>query len=255
MKVLIAEDEYAAAKNLIAILGEIDESIEVLNVLESVSECVDYFNSSAKPDLAFFDIQLSDDIVFKVFDKCEVNCPVIFTTAYNQYAVRAFKVNSIDYILKPVNKDAVAHALDKFKSMRSIALNFSGEQILDILKEMRSMNRGSYRQSFLVQYKDRLIPLVVEDFAYFCIENGIVFGMTHEKKKHILDQKLESLVEELDPDKFFRANRQFIVSREAIRDLNIYFNGKLVLNVHPAPAEKIIVSKLKAPELKKWLGK
>ncbi len=254
MKVLIVEDEYAAAKNLIAILDEIDGNIQVLNVLESVADCVDYFGSGNAPDLAFFDIQLSDDIVFKVFDKCQVNCPVIFTTAYNQYAVRAFKVNSIDYILKPVNRDAVARALDKFRNIRSVALNFTEEQILDILKEMRSMNRGSFRQSFLVQYKDRLIPLVVENFAYFCIENGIVYGISHDKKKHTLDEKLESLEAELDPGKFFRANRQFIVNRDAIQDMNIYFNGKLVLNIHPAPAEKIIISKLKAPELKKWLG-
>lgn len=253
MKVIIIEDEHAAAKNLTAILKELNESIEVTKVLESVSESIEWIKNNPQPDLAFCDIQLSDASIFDIFKSCKVEFPVIFTTAYSQYALKAFKVNSIDYILKPVNKDDVRFALQKFDNLARQSQSQREERIMSLLQELQSKNTGNYKKSFLVHYKDRLIPIEVRDFAYFFIEYGSIYGVTREKKKYVIDQKLELLEEQLNPEQFFRANRQYIVSRDAIQEVNKYFNSKLSLIVSPSPPEKITISKAKASEFKNWL--
>lgn len=252
MNIVIIEDEYAAAKNLVAILQEINPDIRIMSVIESVSDAVKWFGDGNNPDLAFFDIQLADDNAFQIFKKAKVNCPVVFTTAYNQYAIKAFKVNSIDYILKPVNRDAVRFALNKFLNLRDTVSSMNERKILSMLSDMITERTKRYKKTFLVHYKDRMIPVDVSEFAYFFIENGIVYGMTGDKR-YVIDQKLELLEEQLDPGKFFRANRQFIVSRKSIKDVGKYFSGKFSLNVKPEAPEKIVVSKARAPEIRKWL--
>ncbi|MCF8235940.1 MAG: LytTR family DNA-binding domain-containing protein [Bacteroidales bacterium] len=253
MKVVIIEDEYAAAKNLTAILQDINPGIEIQAILESVEEAVGWFSVDKTPDLAFFDIQLADDSAFNIFNKVKINCPIIFTTAYNQYAVKAFKVNSIDYILKPVNREAVRFALNKFLNLKNSISSMNEKKIINMLSDLKSESKKSFKKTFLVHYKDRMIPVDVNVFAYFFIDYGIVYGMTYEKKKYVIDQKLELLQEQLDPESFFRANRQYIVSRKAIKDVGKYFSGKFSLNVRPESPDKIIISKARAPEIKKWL--
>ena len=251
MKVAILEDEKSAAENLIYHLGQIDPSIKVDIVIDTVSDAIDYFNESKDIDLAFFDIHLADSISFDIFKEVEIKTPVIFITAYDEYAIKAFKVNSIDYLLKPVDEDELRESIERFKSLkRDIRMPQDFESVLDLLRR----DSNQYKSTFLVHQKDKLIPIDVEEIAYITIDYGVVKAISFEKKSYILDEKLETLQAVLNPHQFFRANRQFIVQRKAIKNMSIYFNGKLILNVEPLPPEKIVVSKVKAPQLKTWLN-
>ena len=251
MKVVIIEDEKAAAENLRFLLSEAAPSIYVDKVIDSVSEAVKYFSGDNTSDLAFFDIHLADGISFDIFNKVEVKIPIIFTTAYDEYAIRAFKVNSVDYLLKPIDADELKEALDKYRATKYITP--MDIQIQEMFRTLSSETR-SYKSTYLVQQRDTLIPLNVHDVAYFTIDTGIVKAITLQNREYIIDEKLEDIEEHLNPNEFFRANRQFIVHRTAIENLRLYFNGKLILNINPKPLEQIVVSKAKAPHLKKWLG-
>ena len=253
MNILIAEDEIGASRNLIAILEELEPQCKILAILESVKETTKWIKNNPPPDIAFFDIQLSDDIVFKVFKKTKVNFPVVFTTAYNQYAIRAFKVNSIDYILKPVNIKSVKHAFRQFKQLMEFNLGVREEKILNMLEDIKSGQNRQYKKSFLVQFKDRLIPIGVADLAYFFIEYGIIYGITTNNQKYTINQNLEDIANQLDPEKFFRANRQFIISRQAVKEINPYFNERLNIKVIPQAADHIIISKATATSFKAWI--
>jgi two-component system LytT family response regulator len=251
MRVVILEDEKSAAENLKHLLGEVDPSVEVDTVIDTVSGAVEYFKKENDIELAFFDIHLADGISFDIFKEVEVRVPVIFTTAYDEYALRAFKINSIDYLLKPIDEDELGEAIEKFKSSnRSIRIPNEFERILEMLgKESKR-----YKSTFLVRQRDKLIPIDVADIAYITIDAGIVRAFTFDGKSYIIDEKLEDIEADLDPNQFFRANRQFIVQRKAIDNLTIYFNGKLILNIQPEPEDRIIISKAKAPQLKDWMN-
>ncbi len=251
MKVLIIEDEQAAAKNLEHLLQEIDTTISVERIIDTVSEAVSFFKGKHSVELAFFDIHLADGNSFEIFEKVDVTIPIIFTTAYDEYAIKAFKVNSVDYLLKPIDEDELKEAIYKYKSSKQSLPNPS--QFLEVLELIKGEKR-SYKKTYLVQQRDTLIPLNVDEIAYFTIDESIVKAVTHNNKTHILDKKLEDIEAELDPSLFFRANRQFIVQRNSIENLQLYFNGKLILNVIPKPQEQIIISKAKAPLLKNWMN-
>lgn len=254
MKAIIVEDEHGAAKNLLAVIEEVSPDIEVLTILESVKDTVKWIQSNSKPDLGFFDIQLSDSNAFEIFNRCNVNFPVIFTTAYNEYAINAFKVNCIDYILKPVNSSAVKFALSKYKNLEVFSRNITQETILSILHDIREQNNKKHKAYFLVNFKDKFLPVSANEFAFFYIENGIVCGFSKSNKKYHLEQNLDNIESQLDPLHFFRANRQFIVAKNAILELNVYFNSKLIIKTKPSSPERIIVSKAKSTPLKKWLA-
>ena len=253
MNILIAEDEIGASRNLIAILEELEPQCNILAVLESVQETTKWIKNNPPPDIAFFDIQLSDDIVFKVFKKTEVNFPVVFATAYNKYAIRAFKVNSIDYILKPVNRKSVKHALRQFKQLMEFNLGIREERILNMLEDIKSGQNKQYKKSFLVQFKDRLIPIGVSDLAYFFIEHDVIYGITTNNQKYAIDQNLEDIANQLDPEIYFRANRQFIISRQAVKEINPYFNERLSIKLSPQAADHVIISKARATSFKAWI--
>lgn len=251
MRVVILEDEKSAVENLRYLLAEVDPSIEVETVIDTVSGAVQYFKKEVNIDLAFFDIHLADGNSFDIFKEVSVKTPVIFTTAYDEYALRAFKVNSIDYLLKPIDEDELRDAIEKYKSSnQSLQIPTNFTSVLEMLGKLSK----KFKSTFLVHQKDMLIPIDVEDVAYITIDSSIVRAVTFEGKSYIIDEKLEDIEVNLNPDLFFRANRQFIVQRKAIVNLTIYFNGKLILNVQPAAAERIIVSKAKAPLLKNWIN-
>ncbi|MEM6863861.1 MAG: LytTR family DNA-binding domain-containing protein [Bacteroidota bacterium] len=251
MKVVIIEDEKAAAENLKFLLRTVDSTIEVDRIIDTVSGAVDYFSQQNDIELAFFDIHLADGISFKIFDKVQIETPIIFTTAYDEYALKAFKVNSIDYLLKPIDEDELKEAMDKYRfTNKKVPMDSQLQQVLQILTTDRKM----YKSTYLVQQRDTLIPLSVDDVAYFTIDAGIVKAISFDRKGYIMDENLENIEMELNPNQFFRVNRQFIIQRRAIENLQLYYNGKLILNVSPKTSDQIIVSKAKAPQLKKWIN-
>ena len=253
MKVLILEDEPGAAQNLLDLIHEVDGSLEVLAILESVKEAVDWLGKQNAPELGFFDIRLADGLSFEVFEKASIEFPVIFTTAYDEYALKAFKVNSIDYLLKPVDKEALAKALNKYKSIYLREDPYDAESVRNTIHDVRLHEGKRYKKSFLVYVKDKIIPVAVDQIAYFFLDNDLVYCRTSDNRKFILDQALDKIGSQLNPDDFYRANRQYIVSRQAIQSAAQHFNRKLKLQLKPQPEKEVFISKTKAPAFKEWL--
>jgi len=252
MKIVIVEDEQAASENLTYLLKNLNPNIEVLTVLDSVRSSVAYFSSPTEAELVFMDIHLADGLSFEIFDQVKINKPVIFTTAYDQYALKAFKVNSIDYLLKPVDEDELAKALTQFEvqSQLESTPKVQMEGLLDLIKA----NSKTYKTTYLVSLRDQLIPIKTSSIAYLYIDTGIVKGITKDNKSYTIDKKMEDIERELDPANFYRVNRQFIVQKDAIDNIKYYFNGKLILNVLPIYKEQIVVSKAKSAAFKKWIN-
>ena len=247
MKVLIIEDETIAYDNLCEILAQIDPSIEVVGNTESVSQSAEWFNNHEQPDIIFMDIHLSDGSAFNIFNAVNIEVPIIFTTAYDEYALEAFRVNSIDYLLKPLDADAVKHALDKYFKLTKV-------DILSYLSRMTQLTpKGKYIKKLLVPEKDKLVPVAIEDISFFYttakdtriyLKNGVnmAYGST-----------LDSIMQTLNPQNFFRANKQFILSRESITNLTVWFDSRLLVSVDVDTPERIYVSKNRAADFKKWM--
>ena len=252
MRVVIVEDELAASENLAYLLNAIDSDIEILKVLDSVKSSVTFLSKAHDAELIFMDIHLADGVSFEIFDRVTIDIPVIFTTAYNQYALKAFKFNSIDYLLKPIDKDELSDALEQFK-VQNKQKGISDPQIKGLI-DLIDRKAKTYKSTFLVHHREEMIPLKTEKIAYFRIDTGIVKGITSDNKFYIMDSKLEDIEEELDPDHFYRVNRQFLVNRDAIVNIKSYFNGKLIVVVNPVCDKRIVVSKAKATEFKNWVG-
>lgn len=251
MKALIIEDEKAAVRNLKAVLAQVAPEVEVIDVLDSVADALDWFAAHPLPELVFMDIHLADGSAFEIFEHTDVGCPVIFTTAYDEYALRAFKVNSIDYLLKPIGEEDIRAALAKLKQLHGAA---SPEP--DFLNLIRTWKRReNYRTHFLVPAKgDKLLPLAVGSISFFYIADGIVKAVTTEGKEYVLAQTLDELAECLNPQLFFRANRQYLLSREAVKDIDLWFNNRLAINLRLATPGKIVVSKARVAEFKEWFA-
>ncbi|HDZ04998.1 hypothetical protein LCGC14_0080590 [marine sediment metagenome] len=252
MKVIIVEDELAASDNLSYLLTKIDPEIEVIQILDTVKATVDYFSNPHDGVLVFMDIHLADGISFEIFDQVDINIPIIFTTAYDQYALKAFKVNSIDYLLKPIDKEELSDALDRFNALNQ-QKGIDDVQIQSLLHLIQT-KPANFKQTFLVGVGDQLLPVKTADIAYFFIDTGVVKAVTVQDRSYVLDIKLEDVEEALDPSVFYRANRQFIVRREAITAIKFHFNSKLLVDIHPVCSERIVVSKAKASDFKNWMG-
>ncbi len=253
MKVLIIEDEAPAFRRLQTILEELNPSIEIIDVLDTVLDSIKWFQNHNSPDLVFMDIQLSDGISFDIFEAVSINAPVIFTTAYDEYTLRAFKVNSIDYVLKPIKKEALAKSLNKFHQMKEVFGTTSAENIVALLKHVK-LDEKQYKSRFLVKIKDALISIETDEIAHFQTRHGIVYLNSFAGRSYLIDYTLEELVQQLNPEQFFRANRQFLISFNAIVKVHKYHKGKLLIDTKSQPDEKIIVSSEKAAIFKKWLG-
>jgi len=251
MKAVIVEDEFIAAQNLQRLISHAAADIEVITVLQSVEECVEWFSTQPAPDLVFMDIQLADGSSFSIFEKVNISCPVIFTTAYDEYALKAFEVNSIDYLLKPINTKSFERAIAKFRQLGSNNNKGSAEAIAQLL-DVFNKTKDAYKSHFLIPYKDKLVPLQVERIACFYIENKMDKIITTDNESFFLDRSLDELYLQLDPAHFFRANRQYIVAHKAIKDISIWFGSKLFINLLVPVPEKIIVSKARVAEFKTW---
>lgn len=248
MKAVIIEDEVLAAKTLKKLLLEARPDIEIVEVLESVEESVEWISQHPTPDLIFMDIHLADGSSFAIFDRVMVNCPIIFTTAYDEYALKAFEVNSIDYLLKPISKEALSHALNKFDSIASKRLDRS--QFDALLKQIGV--KPKYKTCFLLPERDKLVPLPTNKIAYAYIDAKTVKLVTFDNKTYYMNQTLDDILAQIDPQVFFRANRQFVISRSAVKDVSVWFGNKLAINLILDTPEKIIVSKARVAEFKAW---
>jgi len=248
MKALIIEDEIMAAQTLQKLLEEVSPGVEITNVLDSIEESVEWLQQNAMPDLIFMDIHLADGSAFAIFEQVDVSCPVIFTTAYDEYALKAFEVNSIDYLLKPVSKDALEHALNKYHNLAEGRIN--ADQIVKFLSQLGE--KKNYRKFYLMPERDKLIPLAVQNIAYVYIDAKTVKIISKEGKTYYVSSTLDDLMDDLDPYLFFRANRQFIVARDMIKDVSVWFGNKLAINLTVDVPERIIVSKARVAEFKIW---
>ena len=250
MKAVIIEDENIAAQALQSLVREIDPEMEVLTILQTIEESVEWFEENPMPDLVFMDIHLADGSSFAIFEKVDITCPIIFTTAYDEYALKAFEVNSIDYLLKPINKADMERALKKFKSLTSKPDKASLEGLLAPMGGLKK----KYKTCFLIPERDKLIPLATSNIAYIFIDTKTVKAITMDGHTYYLNQTLDDIMAQLDPEVFFRANRQFIISRAAVKDISIWFGNKLSINLLVPVPEKIIVSKARVGEFKSWFA-
>ncbi|MFK7970398.1 MAG: LytR/AlgR family response regulator transcription factor [Bacteroidia bacterium] len=253
IRTLIIEDEYPAAERLEKLLARIEEDVEVLAVIGSVKDALSWFATHELPDLILSDIQLSDGISFEIFQKLDLHCPIIFTTAYDEYAIRAFKVQSVDYLLKPIKQTELSSALAKFGRIHPDSEQVSTQEKLQTLLASFSQN-DHYKKRLLVQSRESFIPVSIEDVAYFYTKNEVVYVMQHDGQRYVLDQTLDSLAGELNPTSFFRLNRQFIASLSSVRKVNSFFNGRLKLTLNPVCDDDVIVSREKSKPFKVWLG-
>ncbi|QSE95969.1 LytR/AlgR family response regulator transcription factor [Fulvivirga lutea] len=247
MRVVIIEDESLAGKKIESLLSEIDSTIEVLTTLKSVEGALEWFNENPNPDLVISDIRLLDGISFEIFDQIDYSNPVIFTTAYDQYAIKAFDVNSVDYLLKPVQKEKLEKALGKIKNNQPANVPFD-ELIAAIQNQQKE-----YKSRFMIKTGQKILAVPVDKIAYFFSQNKLTYIVAQDGKKYPYDQTLEEVDQQVDPKLFFRANRKYITRFSAISEIHPYFKGRIKINLTPEADDEIVISSERTPEFKKWL--
>jgi two-component system, LytTR family, response regulator LytT len=250
MKVLIIEDEIHTANGLVKMLKAIEKDIDVLQIIGSVEETVEFLCEKPDIDLIFMDIQLSDGISFEIFSEIKVEYPVIFTTSFDEYAIKAFQVNSVDYLLKPIEQSSLQKSLDKFKKLFS--KNTHNQQIEQMLSQI-SFVQKEFKSRILVKTAKGLLSLQIAEIAYFYIDNQMAFIKTHDNGRYSLDKTLDEMEKLINPKKFFRLNRQVIASIESIGNIHNYFNYALKIELKPPIDKEIIVSRYSVKEFKQWL--
>jgi DNA-binding LytR/AlgR family response regulator len=251
MKVVIIEDEQFAARRLESMIQSYDASIIILAILESVEESVKWFRTNQQPDLIFLDIHLEDDISFAIFEKVQVSTPVIFTTAFDEYAIRAFKLKSIDYLLKPIVQEQLNNAISKYKEW-----NRPLPEVVDLSKLYELINKKeiTYRERFSVSFGQKIKSFEMEEIAYFYSKEGLTFAVLNDQKHYPVDYSLDNLLSELNPKDFFRINRQYLIKHSSIKQVHIFPKSHLKLELLPKSNEDTFVSIDKVTAFKKWLG-
>ena len=247
MKVLLIEDELPAAKQLSKLLNDARPGFQILEALDSVESAVRWLRTFPMPDLIFMDIQIADGLSFDIFRQIELKGPVIFTTAFDHYAIQAFKVNAIDYLLKPIDPEDLARALEKFESQR-IAPTFNYESMA------RYFLQEKYKDRFLVKNGQHFTFIQATDIAYLRSSDGLTQAHCHHGKKYFIDHTLEELERLLDPREFFRVSRNMTIRITAIQKIHPHLNGRLKLELAPQAPEEVLVSRERAGEFKAWLG-
>lgn len=262
MKAVIIEDEKAAVRNLTSLINEVRPQMEIVAVLDSIGATIEWFGAHPMPQLVFMDIHLADGSAFEIFKYASITCPIFFTTAYDEYALRAFKVNSIDYLLKPIGKEDVERALHKLDNLQDAnhspnenASFAPDKELLELIQSLKKQE--NYRTHFLIPLKgDKLLPLSVDMIQLFYIKDCQVKAVLTDGTEHNFPQTLDELTDCLNPALFFRANRQYLLSREAIKDIDLWFNSRLSINLrYTGITEKILVSKVRVTEFKEWFSR
>jgi len=253
MKVLIIEDEPFAQQELIRLLNEIDDSINVLKCIDSVEESVLFLKTEEQPDLIFMDIQLSDGLSFEIFDHTKVIAPVIFTTAFDEYAIKAFKFNSIDYLLKPIDETELQAAINKFNIQKKSVDKEGSYLTKSQLEELLGLYKPTYKTRLVVRLGEKIRHIETNDIAYFFSEDKVSFIMTKEGKKFIINYTLEQIEKFIDPHIFYRINRQFIAHIKAIKTIDKYFNSRLIIGLEPEVEDEVLISRTKVTDFLNWL--
>jgi two-component system, LytTR family, response regulator LytT len=256
MKILIIEDEPITARELKFVLRKLDKTIEILDTVDSIETALEFLHD-IQPDLIFSDIHLADGSCFDIYNQIEIQCPIVFCTAYDEYAVDAFKTNGIAYILKPFDEQSVGEALEKVKKITNLA-SHTHQTLLDnhtnIEALAKLLGKTSYKSSFLVEKAGKLIPIDISNVAFFYIKNEMVMLHNIKGDIYMTDYTLDKLEEEVNPHDFYRANRQYLINRRVVKEVEQYFARKLLVKSHIAAPEHIIISKAKATDFTKWLG-
>ena len=247
--VVIIEDEIVAAQRLERLIFQIRPEYNIIATLQTIEEAVEWLSQNRAPYLVFMDIHLADGFSFAIFDKVKIDSPIIFVTAYSEHALNAFDVNGIDYLLKPINRERLTQAIVKVEKFGN---NSGNPQLISNLVDAIQEKQNRNKTHFLIPYKDKLIPLAIDDIAYIISEFKIARVVTYNLQGYSIDHSLEELTKQLNPNDFFRANRQYIVAHKAINDLSVWFGGKLSVNLKVHVDERIIVSKARVSEFKSW---
>ena len=255
MKILIIEDEELAVKKLHKMLISIDKDIEVIANLDSIESSVEWLENNETPDLIMMDIELLDGQSFEIFNRVKVMSPVIFTTSYDEYALKAFKVNSVDYLLKPIQKEDLAAALDKFRKMFVATAPPSINMDMLVKELQQKLQPKEFRKRFLVKNVQKLVSVETDEIAYFYSDGRLNFFKTYDNKKYVVDYTMDEMEDMLDPEKYFRISRSFYVSIASVDQINDYFGNRLILTLKPPVDKEALVSREKVTEFKKWLGK
>ena len=252
MKIVIIEDEVQTAWDLQNSIQQLQPDCKVVATLDSVEAGLEWFSHNEQPDLIFSDIQLGDGLAFEILQKVELTCPVIFCTAYDEYALRAFQNNGVDYLLKPIKQESLKKSLDKFNLFKN-QNNNNNRQLLHDLKEEITRNFKSYKSTFLVSFRDKMIPVNINDIIFFKITEEAIELCTKGNDRYQLPYSLDHIESIVDPKLFYRANRQYLIAYHAIKEVENYLERKLLIKVDQVHTEPIIVSKAKSTDLLKWL--
>jgi two-component system response regulator LytT len=254
MKILIVEDEELAVKKLQKTLSAVDPSANVVGVTDSIKSTVEWLQNHPQPDLILMDIELADGQSFEIFNLTDVRSPVIFTTSYDEYALKAFKVNTVDYLLKPIQKEELQAALTKYQMLKSS--NDTDTNIDTLVKKLQQkLHPKEYRKRFLVKYAQKLISIEMDQICYFYSDGRLNMFKTTDNKKFVVDYTMDELEEMLDPEKYFRISRAFYVSIGCIDKIEDYFGNRLILGLKPAVDKEALVSREKVTDFKRWMGK
>lgn len=263
MQVLIVEDEIHSGLMLQNMILKLRPQWQIMSVMQSVADTVAFLQENPRPDLIFLDIELADGNCFSIFEQIKVDSAIIFTTAYNEYAIKAFKLNSVDYLLKPIKEEHLSLAIEKYENLRQILLD-AGDQEREEAAEMIDYDhlahlihspQHSYRKRFLISRRESFYKLDVKDAACFLFEARLTYVITFDNQRYVIAHSMDRLENELDPEMFFRANRQTIINMEAIDRFESYFNGQLVVKLVNNILDKVLVSRIKATQFKEWLNR
>lgn len=252
MKIFIVEDEELAVKKLKKTLQTVDEDATVVGEADSIKSSVNWLENNPDPDLILMDIELADGQSFEIFNQTQVKSPVIFITSYDEYALKAFKVNSIDYLLKPVQKEDLEVALDKYRTMKKVYAPEAPKQAIDfdgLVKELQQkLQLKEYRKRFLVKHAQKLVSVETDEIAYFFSDGRLNFFKTYDNRKFVVDYTMDELAEMLDPDKYYRISRSYFISVNSVEQIHDYFGNRLLLYLKPNAEKEAIVSREKVTE-------
>jgi DNA-binding LytR/AlgR family response regulator len=252
VKVLIIEDETPAAKRLIKLLYNYNDAIEIVHTVDSVESSVRYLSSASNIDLIFMDIQLADGLSFDIFEQVKITTPVIFTTAFDQYTLKAFKVNSIDYLLKPIDENELQKSLEKYQKLYPKRGNDFSDKIQKLIMDI---NAVKYKERLLIKRGMQLSYLKIESTAYCYADGKLCYAVDFTGVKYLLENNLSQLEEQLQPSIFFRINRHLLVNIEAIKKVHVWLGGRFKLEIKPVTSIETIVSRERVNDFKEWLGK